>query len=61
MKKKKDEITKIWAISGVLGRGIGIPHSSVGPHQGVACPRHGVAEMEVWTASGTSQRSSATP
>ena len=33
---KMDEIIKIWAISGVLRRGVGIPHNSVGPRQGVA-------------------------
>ena len=57
---KMDEISKIWAISGVLRRGVGIPRSSIGPRQGVACPRGDVAEREVWTASGTPQHSSAT-
>ena len=36
----------------------GIPSNNVGPCQGVACPRCGVAEREVWIASGTSRRSS---
>ena len=31
---------------GVLRRGIRIPHSSVSPRQGVACPRCGAAERE---------------
>ena len=42
----------------VLRRGVGIPRSSVGPLQGVACPRHGMAEREVWTTSGTPLRRS---
>ena len=50
---KRVEIRKIWANFGVLRRGIGIPHSSVGPHQGVACPLHGVAECRSGPASGT--------
>ena len=41
---KIDKINKIWAISGELRCGVGIPHSSVGQRQGVACPRHDVAE-----------------
>ena len=36
----------------VLRRNVGIPRSSVGPRQGVACPRHGVAEREAWTSLG---------
>ena len=48
-------------IFGVLRSGVGIPLNNVGPHQGVACPRHGMAEREVWTASGTLRRSKATP
>ena len=39
---------------GVQRRGVGIPRSSVGPHQGVV-------EREVWTASGMPRRSKATP
>ena len=39
---------------GVLRRDIGIPCSSVGPYQGVACPHHGVAERE---GEGLPQRS----
>ena len=31
---------------GVLRHGVGIPRSNVGPLQGVACPRHCVAERE---------------
>ena len=58
---KRDEISKYEKISGLLRRGVGIPHSSVSPRQGVACPRYGVAEREVWTASGTPRRSKATP
>ena len=42
--RKMDEISKIWAISGVLRRSVGIPRISVGPCQGVACPCHDVAE-----------------
>ena len=34
--RKMDEISKIWAISGVLRRGVGIPRISVGSRQGVA-------------------------
>ena len=33
---KIDEISKIWAISGVLRRSVGIPCNSVGPHRGMA-------------------------
>ena len=55
-----DEISKIWAISRVLRRGIGIPRSSVDPLQGLACPRRGVAKRGLGKASGTPQRSSAT-
>ena len=40
---KMDEISKILAMSGVLRRGVGIPHSGVGPRQGVACPCHNMA------------------
>ena len=42
---------------GVLRRGVGIPHSSVGPRQGMACPPRGMAKRGVWTASGTPRRS----
>ena len=52
---------KIWAISGVLRRSVGIPHSSVGPRQGVACPHYGVAERDIWKALGKPQRSNAMP
>ena len=31
---------------GVLRRDMGIPRSSVSPRQGVACPRHSIAEKE---------------
>ena len=37
---------KICANYGVLRCGVGIPRSSIGPRQGVACPRRGVAERE---------------
>ena len=47
---KRDEISKIWSNFEVLYRGVGIPRSSIGP-------RRGVAEREVWTASGTPQPS----
>ena len=47
---KRDEIIKIWANFGVLRRGIGIPCSSIGPHQGVA--RCSVAKREAWTSLG---------
>ena len=30
----------------VLRCGVGIPHSSVGPRQGMTCPRRDVAERE---------------
>ena len=35
---------KIWANYRVLRCSVGIPRSSVGPRQGVACPHRGVAE-----------------
>ena len=54
---KRDEISKIKANFKVLLRGIGIPRSSVDPRQGMAFPRRGVAEREVWTALGTLRRS----
>ena len=57
--RKLDEISKIWVISGVLHRDVGIPRNSVGRHQGVACPRRGVAcprcgvaEREAWSSLG---------
>ena len=37
---------------GVLRLGVEIPRSSVGPRQGVACPRCGVAEREAWISLG---------
>ena len=43
---KRDEISKIWAMSRVLSCGVGIPRSSVGPRQGVACPHCSVAKKE---------------
>ena len=43
-------------IVGVLHRGVGIPSSSVGPRQGVACPHRDVVEREDWLALGTSHR-----
>ena len=55
------KLSKIWASSMVLRRGVVTLHSSVGPRHGVACPRCGVAEKEAWPASGTLQRSDATP
>ena len=45
------------AISGVLSCNVGIPHSSVGPCQGMACPRRGVAERGLGQASGMPRRS----
>ena len=54
---KMDENSKIWAISGVLRRGVGIPRSSVGPSQGVACPCRGVAERGLRQALSTLRRS----
>ena len=65
---KMDEISKIWAVSRVIRRGVGIPCNSVGPRRGVAerglgeasgMPRRGVAERGLRQASGTPQRSSA--
>ena len=50
---KKGRNQQIWVIFGVLRHGVGIPRSSVGP-------RRGVAEREVWTASGTLRRCKAT-
>ena len=50
---KMDEISKIWANFEVLCRGVGIPHSSVGP-------RHGVAERRLGQASGMPRHSKAT-
>ena len=47
-----DKISKIWAISRVLCQGVGIPRSSVGPHQGLACPCRGVAKRGLGQASG---------
>ena len=52
---------QIWVIFRVLRRNVGIPCNSVGQRQGVACARHGMAEREVWTTSGTPRRSKATP
>ena len=46
---------------GVLRCGVVIPCSSIGPCQGVACPCRGVVERKVWTSSGTSRHSRATP
>ena len=34
----------------VLRHDVEIPRSSVGPHQGVECPRRSVAEKEAWTS-----------
>ena len=48
---------QIWANVGVLHCSVGIPGSSVGPRQGMACPRHGVANMGLGQALGMSQRS----
>ena len=47
--------------SGVLPREVGIPCTSIGPRQGMACPHRGVAKREVWAASGTPRGSKATP
>ena len=47
---KRDEINKIRENFGVLRHGLGIPHSNIGP-------RRGMAEREVWTASGTPRHS----
>ena len=55
--EKMDEIRKIWAISGVLHRGVGTLCSSLGPRQGVACPRRNVAKRRLGQASGTPQQS----
>ena len=44
-------------IYGVLRRCVGIPRSSVGPPQGMVCPRRDMAEKEVWKALGMLQRS----
>ena len=49
---KMDEISKIWAISGVLRCDVGIPCNNTSPRQGVACPRHGVTESEVSDSLG---------
>ena len=46
---------------GVLCRGVRILHRSVGPHQGMACPRLGVTKRELGQASGTPRRSKAMP
>ena len=58
---KMDEISKIWAISGALRCGVGIPRSSVGLSQGMAFPCRGVAEKGLGQASSKPQRSSAMP
>ena len=42
---------------GVLRYGVRIPRNNVGPHQGVACPRRGVAERRLGQALGTPRRS----
>ena len=55
--RKNDEISKILANFGVLRRGIGIPPSSVGPRQGMACPCCGVAKRRLGQALGTPRRS----
>ena len=55
--EKIEEIRKIWAMSGVLRRGVVIPRRSEGQRQGVACPRHGVAKRRIWPVSSTPQRS----
>ena len=38
---------------GVLRHGVEIPHSSLSPRQGVACPRCGVAEREAFRYAST--------
>ena len=45
--EKVEKSCKSGQTVGVLHRGVGIPRSSVGPCQGVACPRRSVAEREV--------------
>ena len=59
--RKMEEISKIWANYGVLCYGVGALRSSIGPHQGMACPRCGMAEKGLGQALGMPQRSSATP
>ena len=59
--RKKDKINKIWANFGVLRHDVGIPRNNVGPHQGLAYPRHDVAEWRFRPASGMPRRSKATP
>ena len=41
---------------GVLHHGVGIPRSSVSPHQDVACPRRRAVEREAWTSPGYTRR-----
>ena len=48
---KMDKISKSGNF-GVLGLSVGIPRSSVGPRQGVACPRRGAAERRLGQALG---------
>ena len=50
--EKMKEISKIWEILGVLRRDVGIPRSSIGSRQGVACPRCSVAERGTWSSLG---------
>ena len=45
--RKKDEINKIWAHFKVLRHNVEMPRRSVGPRQGVACPRRGMAERRL--------------
>ena len=58
---KRGRNQQIWANFEVLRRGVGIPRSNVGPHQGVACPRRGMAERGLGQASGTLQKINAMP
>ena len=53
---KKGQNQQLWANFEVLRLGVGIPYSSVGPRQGVACPHCGVVEMRHGQASGTLRR-----
>ena len=51
--ERKEEIIKIWAMSGVLHRGVGTPCHSGGP-------RRSMAEWEAGQASSTPRHSGAT-
>ena len=49
---KMDEMSKIWASSGVLRRSVVTLCSSVGPCQGMTFPRHDVVEKEDLSSLG---------